>query len=349
MPGRFIFGIGPVLLAVLVLAGMGGAWVPAVRAESPTQGYPEHALSGPRAPAEPAMIALGVYRPSFPDDLAAAEEYERAAGAGLRLIHWYALWGGWKGAFSRADLAAVGRRGSTPLITWEPWAGRADDPAWSLREAILSGRQDAYIESWARGLAAYGRPVLLRFAHEMHHQSYPWAVGVNGNTAEEYVAAWRHVHEIFARLGATNVAWIWNPNTLGGAPPEAYEPVYRSLYPGDAYVDWVGLDIYNTGPGLDWGAPSWRSFAEILDPPYRAVTALTARPLLLPEMGCAETGGSKAAWIADALTVQLPSRFPRVRAAVWFDTDKEERWALHSSDQVLSAWTAAAGRVLAGS
>jgi beta-mannanase len=295
----------------------------------------------------PPMIALGVYRPTFPNDMKSIDEYEQAAGASLPLIHWYALWGGWKSAFSRSDLERVEHRGSVPLITWEPWTGHADEPGWSLREAVLSGRHDSYIESWARGLAEYGHPVLLRFAHEMHQQAYPWAVGVNGNTAEEYQAAWRYVHDRFIHYGATNVQWVWNPNTLSDVSPEAHELLYRSLYPGDAYVDWVGLDIYNTGPDLDWGTPSWRSFADILKAPYQALVTITNRPIILPEMGCAEKGGSKAAWITDALTVQLPERFPRVRAVVWFDTNKEERWALDSSAQARAAWTAASGHLLA--
>jgi beta-mannanase len=186
----------------------------------------------------------------------------------MAIVHWYALWGGWKAEFRRDDLEAVYRRGSVPMITWEPWAGTGADSAWSLRAAILSGRSDAYIESWARGLAAYGRLVLLRFAHEMHDQpNYPWAVGMVGNTADDYRAAWRHVRSIFARYNATNVQWVWNPNTVGDADASAYAPIYCALYPGDDQVDWIGLDVYNTGPSLDWGAPYWRPFAQILAPP----------------------------------------------------------------------------------
>src|SRR5438067_6211947 len=119
-------------------------------------------------------IALGFYRPEFPDNMSALTEYE--AGTQMSIVHWYALWGDWKSAFNRADLDRVKARGALPLITWEPWAAVTDDPRWSLRNAILSGQHDAYIESWARGLADYSGPVLLRFAHEMHHQAYPWAV-----------------------------------------------------------------------------------------------------------------------------------------------------------------------------
>jgi len=348
MPATVSLPLALIVLTSILVGTVGAGHTPVAHAQPAPRSTSAILPSLGNARLQDREPAFGVYRPVFPNDLTAVDEYEGTSGVRMDIVHWYALWGGWKSAFDRSDLESVGRRGSIPLITWEPWSGRSDDPGWSLRQAVLSGRHDAYIASWARGLADYQRPVLLRFGHEMHHQSYPWAVGINGNTADDYVATWRHVHDIFARHGATNVEWVWNPNTLAGASAEIYEPLYRSLYPGDEYVDWVGLDIYNTGPELDWGAPTWRSFAEILGPAYHAVAMVTDKPLLLPEVGCAESGGSKATWIDDALRVQLPTHFPRVRGLVWFDTDKEERWALHSSDRALGAWTAAVASLLRG-
>jgi hypothetical protein len=111
-------------------------------------------------------------------------------------------------------------------------------------------------------------------------------------------------------------------------------------------VDWIGLDVFNTGPDLDWGwgTPSWRSFGQVLSEPYEAVTALWRKPLILAEVGCTEAGGSKAAWITNALTVELQARFPRVGALVWFDVDKEHEqpWLLHSSPSAVQAWIDAA-------
>jgi hypothetical protein len=318
-----------------------GAEPAAARPQRPAPG-PTPASAAMPGPTAGGPIALGYYRNVFPNDLSGLSEYESATGQRAAIVHWYALWGGWKSAFSATDLATVAAHGSIPMITWEPWAGTAGDPSWSLRAAILSGAHDAYIDSWARGLAAYGRPVLLRFAHEMHNQpAYPWAVGTNGNTAADYVAAWRYVRAIFARYNTSNVQWVWNPNTLGDAPAATYTPIYQSLYPGDDAVDWVGLDIYNTGPSLDWGAPYWRSFSQVLAQPYAAVTAISSKPLLLPEVGSAEQGGSKASWITSALGTELAS-FPRVRGLVWFDMDKEQPWQLHSSSAALQAWEAAA-------
>jgi beta-mannanase len=289
-------------------------------------------------------VALGLYRPEFPNDLKQLTALESAAGTKLAIVHWYALWGGWKSAFNAGDLKLVSDRGYLPMITWEPWAGTAGDPGWSLRSAILSGSNDAYIDTWARGLADYRLPVLLRFAHEMHDQTYPWAVGVNGNTASDYVAAWRHVRAIFAHYRTDNVKWVWNPNTMGGWSAAQYWPVYRALYPGDDQVDWVALDIYNTGPSLDWGAPYWRSFEDVLSEPYKAITAVSTKPLIIPEVGSAEAGGSKADWTARAMSAQLLTSFPRLRALVWFDVNKEAPWAITSSEPSLQAWLAAAGQ-----
>lgn len=286
----------------------------------------------------PEALMIGVYRPPLPNDLRTVNEYEVEAGRRFAILHWYALWGGWKSEFSPSDLEEIDEHGSIPLISWEPWAGESYDPNWSLRESILSGRSDTYIESWAQGLAAYGKPVLLRFAHEMHDSSFPWSTGVNGNTAEDFVASWHRVQTIFRRYNTSNVQWVWNPNAIGDAAPEIYEPIYRSFYPGDDAVDWVGLDIYDTGPDLDWGAPYWRSLHDILDGPYRALSTVTSKQIILAEVGSATRGEDKANWMRQGLGPELPLQFPRVRAVVWFDVTKEQPWQIQTSDVARSAF-----------
>jgi hypothetical protein len=304
------------------------------------------AAGSPTPAAGQATVGLGLYQPGFPNDLTAATDFAHRTGHGLAIIHWYAVWGGWKSAFNADDLRLASASGAVPMITWEPWDSTGTSPAWSLRAAILSGAHDDYIDSWAQGLAAYGQPVLLRFAHEMHDQPrYPWAVGVDGNTAADYVAAWHRVRAIFARYQTSNVKWVWSPQTLGDAPASAYVSVFESVYPGDDAVDWVALDAFNTGPGLNWGAPRWRGLSEVLGPPYTALTALTDKPIILAEVGSTENGGSKADWITQALTEELPA-FPRVRALVWFDTTKEheDAWTVSSSPSAFAAWITAASQ-----
>ena len=57
----------------------------------------------------------------------------------------------------------------------------------------------------------------------------------NIGTPEEFIAAWRYAHDIFASEGADNVEWVWSPRAASFN--KDIGPLY---YPGDAYVDWVG-------------------------------------------------------------------------------------------------------------
>ena len=152
-----------------------------------------------------------------------------------------------------------------------------------------------------------GGPVFIRFAHEMNHQhhAYPWSVGYNGNTAADYVAAWRRIHSIFRDAGADNVRFVWCPNVnIQGSSP------FRRFHPGDQYVDWIGLDGYNGGSGLDWGG--WLTFSQVFEPSYVDLKE-HRKPMVVCEVGSSEQGGDKAAWIEVALAREIPSVCPVFR------------------------------------
>lgn len=276
-----------------------------------------------------------------PWDARTIAKFESQAGRGLSIIHWGQAWyqGGVAQPFYPNDFDAVRTHGSIPLIDWNAWdlnaGGTADQPNFQLSD-IISGRYDAYIRSWATGAKNWGKPLFLRFNHEMNGTWYPWSEGANGNRAGEYVTAWRRVRDIFTSVGATNVSWVWSPNVeYPGSIALA------GLYPGDAYVDWVAMDGYN------WGTnpiqPSgWVTFAQVFGPTYDRLGAIApGKPVMIAETGSSEWGGSKAAWIRDGLTT-LPTAFPRVRALLWFDwNDGGMDWTLESSASSIAAFAAA--------
>ena len=208
--------------------------------------------------------------------------------------------------FGPAQLDRIGAAGLRPMITLEPWSwrsrwGDAALPDYAL-STIVAGRHDAELSRIARTTAAYGRPVLLRFAHEMNGWWYPWAAGVNGNTAADYVAAWRHVRSLFWEAGATDAAFVWSPNALTGS---GRETPMDQLYPGDAWVDLVGMTAYSHGAAPD----------ATYDPTYAALTALTGKDIVLSETGYA--GAGKADWIAGF--GGWIAGHPRVSGFVWFN------------------------------
>ena len=63
---------------------------------------------------------------------------------------------------------------------------------------------------------------------------------------------------------------------------------------------------------------------------------------MIGEVSSTEIGGSKAAWITDALTKTLPRKFPRIRALLWFNWNADSMdWVLESSPKAKSAFAAA--------
>lgn len=212
------------------------------------------------------------------------------------------------GITAAAIAARTGDIAMIPLVTLEPWSWDSVpgelDPAYSLH-TIIRGDHDAALTTIATRMRTYGKPVYLRFAHEMNGHWYPWAEGVNGNQPGEYVSAWRHVHEIFAEQQATNIRWIWAPNVIQQLRDSA--PSLASLYPGDAYVDYVGL----TGYGHEATA------AATYDRSIDALKAITDKQIMLTEMGA--DGARKTRWI-NSFGPWLNSQ-SRVLAFVWFNTD----------------------------
>ncbi|WP_052259887.1 glycosyl hydrolase [Pseudarthrobacter phenanthrenivorans] len=229
------------------------------------------------------------------------------------------------------ELNAVRARGAVPLVTWEPWlwGGGVDQPAYSL-DRISAGAFDSYIAQWGQSLAAWGYPVQLRFAHEMNGNWYPWAEGVNGNQAGDYAQTWRHVHDVVAAQGASNVTWVWSPNV----------PYYGStdlagLYPGAGYVDVVALDGYNWGTSASWSA--WISPQDLFGPGIAQLRALAPGvPILVAETASSEVGGDKAAWNS-ALVSYLAAQ-PDVMGFVWFHMQKETDWRINSSASSATAF-----------
>ncbi|MEM3433516.1 MAG: glycosyl hydrolase [Candidatus Methanomethyliaceae archaeon] len=208
------------------------------------------------------------------------------------------------------------------MLTWQPLHGRQatgcaqDYDAGIPLPDILNGRCDNYIRGFARALKARSERFLLRFAHEMNISDSPWWVGHIGAEPSLYVAVWRHVHRIFSEEGVPNVEWVWSPNYASN-PPYPWNDLHH-YYPGDAYVDWIGLSGYNW---YNTRQPMvWRSFRDLYDAVLRDLACSYAKPQIIAEIGSVEGDGStltKAAWIQDAYQ-QAPA-YPFLRAVQWFN------------------------------
>jgi len=281
---------------------------------------------------------FGVATPSNGWDPSELEHVAQLAGAPPSIVLHYL---GFVDELHTTQLDAVADAGAVSLLTWEPfdWTGAVPDQDFALR-TILAGDFDEYLTSTARTLRAFGEPVLLRFAHEMNGNWYPWSEQRNDNRAGEYVAVWRHIHDLFAGLGVDNVTWVWSPNVeYPGSQPLA------ELYPGAQYVDAIALDGYNWG-STDGYTTGWQSPAEVFDPTLEIVRELApGLPVMIGETGSTDEGGDKVAWIED-LFPWLVAR--DIATLVWFHLDKETDWRIDSSPGTSEAFASGLGDWLSG-
>lgn len=273
--------------------------------------------------------AFGVAAPGLPWDTRVLQQVAAQTGRMPNLAMWYVAWSD-GGDFPAQAAAQVAALGATPEVTWEPWnpAYGVDQPAYSL-DRIAAGAFDAYVTKWAKQLKAYGRPVVLRFAHEMNGNWYPWAEGVNGNGAGDYVAAWKRVRGLFTKQGVTNVMWKWSPNV-----PFPGTPALKGLYPGDGLVEHVALDGYNWSTLLP--GTQWTGFADIFFAGYQEIRSFTAKPFYVGEVGSTEVGGDKASWVYGMFATL--AEVPDWRGFTWFEFDKEADWRIASSGTSRSAF-----------
>lgn len=276
-------------------------------------------------------VQLGVALEEFPGDFGAVPAFGELSGRMPDLVMFFQAWGNSDRDF-KDWLPVLDSMGVTPIITWEPW-DRTEfiDQRVYTQESILAGEHDPYIDNWARRAAEYGNPIYLRFAHEMNTPPgktywYPW----QGNP-EQYVAVWRYVHDRFVAAGAINVSWVWSVAWMNDDA--------RLYYPGDEYVDAVGITILNFGAGKP--DSRWRSFAELYSIQQSRVLAFR-KPVLITELATAEQGGDKGAWIA-AIGDDIRSRFPEIQGLVWLNyTVSREyeaiNWRVDSSPAALEGW-----------
>lgn len=267
----------------------------------------------------PPRVLFGAYDGGLPDSFAGLDGLETALGHRFAIVSFYAAWGDRPDEqFPRRVVETIAAMGSVPFVTWEPWVTDFDDalrpnlPQRAEREyaslaAIARGDYDFYVVPWARAAAAFGRPFFLRFAHEMNDPyRYPWGPQ-NGNRPEDFIAAWRHVHAVFEKMGARNVLWVWSPHVS--------MPWFEYYDPGGEVVDWIGVGVLNYGTTASWSR--WWTADQILHNAYPALAKLH-RPIVVAEFGTVDAGGDPTQWYHDAFR-DFAGKYPAVRAVVLFN------------------------------
>lgn len=293
-----------------------------------TSGAPAPAAS-PSAPALPPYDAsalrtpsgrmLGVASEGGPADLGPVDAFAAKAGHRPDVREYYQEWGE---DFDTAGNTALWKSGVLPLLSLVP-----DQTPLSR---IASGGEDAYLTRFAQQVRGFQGPVVIAFAPEMNGAWAPWGPGKA--TPDEYVKAWQRLHDAFRDQQATNVIWMWTPHVADsgtGAPLKPY-------YPGDDYVDWLGLIGY-------YGPQDGTAFRTLFAPTLKTLRGFTAKPLLIAETGVAESP-QKVAQINDLFSNAAGTS--GLIGLVWYDLRKKWPGSTQLTDWRVDSSAAAAAAVV---
>jgi len=232
-----------------------------------------------------------------PSNQSAWDLFERHAGKKIATLN---TGQGWT-QFDSAEMDATQARGAIPVVTMGLGEGV------TLAE-IVAGQEDTAIRNWARAAKAWGHPFFFAPWWEMNGAWYSWG------RDPSFIAAWRHFHDLVVAEGATNVTWTWVVNSIWYDPASDPTP----YYPGDAYVDWTGLDTYNWGRNP--AQPDrWINPDQTITPTLDLIKgAAPSKPIMILENASSEYGGNKTDWIREMLTTYLPHH-PEINAYLWFN------------------------------
>jgi Glycosyl hydrolase family 26 len=289
-----------IAMTAIMLGGCGFTHPSSPSSPSSPSGPPGHsasvASSGPVHASLPVSADhyLGVFERASPGSYKSIVRFSRTMGVQPNLALYYSAW------FEQFQLSfarAAYSHGAVPIVQLNP-----DNV--SVR-SIAKGKFDSYLRSYADQVRSYAHPVVIGFAHEPNGPWFRW--GWTHLPPKIWIAAWRHIVNIFRGVGADNVTWMWTVNRDGdGTGP------LRDYWPGRKYVTWIGIDGYYTVPSDE--------FPNIFGPTIADIRRFSHRPVLVAETAAGQLAGQAA---------KIPNLFAGAKAShvlgfVWFDTAQSD-------------------------
>jgi len=290
------------------------------------------ALSSRRIPItdqlrRPTTRLYGVHTPQSP--YAASELDSFTAAAGGKAPNTVLFFQNLSQLYPATAVATSWARGMMPMISFEPIVQNSENGQPKLAD-ITNGDWDDYFRVWAASAKEQGLPIALRFAQEMNGNWYSWSDGRFGNANGDFIAAWRHLHQLFDDVGADNVIWVWSVNRIDRLPDQSIARVY----PGDEWVDWVGVSGYlrdvpdGVTPSFDF--TYGRTLAAL-----RAVAP--SKLVMLTEIGAGTTEADRVTWIRSLFEGMLAH--PEIIGFNWFNDFKDGGdWRIQYSDATSAAF-----------
>ena len=266
----------------------------------------------------------------------AIQELERSIGRPLAAVRNYYLW---NAAFPTADDRTLRDTGHTIYMSVKARLLNGAAVPWrSIADAAPGTARYNEIVSWADRVRAFGAPVVFTFNHEPEA-----ATNRDLGTNVDFIDAWRRIVSIFRERGVTNATYAW---IMTDYSFEVQDRRAASLwYPGDEWIDAIGVDAYNWYRCRPNAPIEWRSLARTIEPMRQFARAHPDEQLMVTEFGTVEdpaVPGRKAQWFDDARALFAQPGYERFTAVLYFNILQSSfpdcRWFVDSSSSSLSAF-----------
>ncbi len=243
---------------------------------------------------------LGIFYPTKENGLSDMSEInylEAKENIDFDIISLYIAWNQESiSKFPDTLLNSIYRNDAIPLVTWEPWATGINkmqgfpkiEDGQNVFRHIADGHLDSYIKCFIEKLKSFDEPVFLRYAHEFDNPQYPWSQ--HDRSQKDYIEAWKQIHKLIQEEQADKIIMIWSPWKAENM---------RKFYPGDDYVDWIGLTLLNYSKFNENG--NYYSFEELYEPFHDEFYWFTRKPVMLAEFGSLDLANKQQKWINEAL------------------------------------------------
>lgn len=232
--------------------------------------------------------------------------FTSATGVYPSVVEYYQPFGN---AFSLVNAITVAGLGARPFIQLNPHN--------VAMQAIIDGKYDKYIDSYATQIKDFGHGVVLSFGHEMNGTWSTWSEPFT--TPKKFIQAWRHIITRFNKDHVKNATWAWDISHIGKYPPGRW-------YPGNKYVDWIGVDGY-LRPGQTFAGQFYHVIGVVRKLSHN-------KPILITETAVAPSADQ----IKQIHQLFDGARKLRLIGLIWFDVNKKENWNIETNHTALAAF-----------
>lgn len=274
----------------------------------------------------PETLLWGFNLEGFPIDEKVIVELQKETQLTPQLINFFLQWpmAGEQQQPLTSTLEAIWQFGAAPCVTWEPMYYSGKTRFTIPLEQIIGGSYDVYLKQFAEQIKAWNHPIIVRLAHEMNLQEYHWGTKTeyNAQSPEIYIQLYRYLVTFCREQGAKNILWAFCPNAesspLSSSPTGKWNCV-KCYYPGDDYVDILGMD------GYSWGEPD-RPFELIFGELYNELKMIAPnKPIMVFETSTASQREERSRWMQEAIA---QAQRWRLNGIIWFQVNKEHAWEL---------------------